>query len=253
MDELGEITESESPYCYVGSNPVQRIDPDGRTWGDIIAGAVIGVATNILPGSTSYRESYTPTDASDYNSMLRAVDNSAAVAGGGAMILGADEMAAGGSIAFAGAAVSATGIGAVAGGPAMAAGGVIALKGALTVGAGAMLMNNANTNQKAGYDYGNNKESSSSSAKPNNAKPSLTNTKAAVKEAQGKVGGSLPKGKDGKFGSPQRGDSKKGYRLDPGHPGKPQGHPESGSHVNWWDYSKGKRDGTNSGAIPIKD
>jgi hypothetical protein len=118
------------------------------------------------------------------------------------------------------------------------------------MGAGAMLMSNSNANKNAGYDYG--KKNDVNSNKPNSDKPSLSNTKAAVKDAQNKVGGSLPKGKPGKFGSPQRGDSKKGYRLDPGHPGKPQGDAEAGAHVNWWDYTNGKRDGTNSGAIPIK-
>jgi len=82
----------------------------------------------------------------------------------------------------------------------------------------------------------------------------LSSVKKAVAEAQAKVGGSLPKGKDGKYGSPQRGDSRKGYRLDPGHPNKPAGHPEAGPHVNWWDYSGGKNKtaGGKKGAIPIQ-
>jgi hypothetical protein len=46
---------------------------------------------------------------------------------------------------------------------------------------------------------------------------------------------------------------KKGYRLDPSHPNRPVGDPENGPHVNWWDYTKGKRgSGGESGAIPIK-
>ena len=49
-----------------------------------------------------------------------------------------------------------------------------------------------------------------------------------------------------------RGCSKKGYRLDPGHPGKPIGDPEYGPHINYWDYTKGKRGkGGKSGAVPI--
>ena len=74
-----------------------------------------------------------------------------------------------------------------------------------------------------------------SDKKTDTNKGTLSGTKKAVKEAQDKVEGSLPKGKPGKKGSPQRGDSKKGYRLDPGHPNRPKGDPESGPHVNWWD------------------
>ena len=83
-------------------------------------------------------------------------------------------------------------------------------------------------------------------------KYTITEVKNALSKVHEEVG-SLPKGKVGKFGSPQRGDSKKGYRLDPGHPGKPEGDPEASAHVNWWDYTDGKRNGKNSGAIPIKE
>lgn len=81
-------------------------------------------------------------------------------------------------------------------------------------------------------------------------------TISAVKKALSKVheilGGCLPKGKPGKFGSPQRGTSKKGYRLDPAHPNAEPGSPESVDHINWWDYTSGKRgSGGRSGAEPI--
>jgi uncharacterized protein RhaS with RHS repeats len=33
-DVLGELRYNESPYCYVGNNPISRIDPDGRLWAD---------------------------------------------------------------------------------------------------------------------------------------------------------------------------------------------------------------------------
>lgn len=33
-----------------------------------------------------------------------------------------------------------------------------------------------------------------------------------------------------------RGNPKKGYRLDPGHPSGPHNKP----HINYWDYTKGK-------------
>ncbi len=49
------------------------------------------------------------------------------------------------------------------------------------------------------------------------APPALRKIKAALGAVHGEVG-KLPKGKPGKFGSPQRGTTKKGYRLDPPHP-----------------------------------
>lgn len=87
-------------------------------------------------------------------------------------------------------------------------------------------------------------------------KGSLSGTKKALKQAKEKLGlgdGSLPKGKQGKFGSPQRGDSKKGYRLDPAHPNAKKGSGEEYPHINVWDYTKGKRGkGGVEEVIPIK-
>ena len=89
-------------------------------------------------------------------------------------------------------------------------------------------------------------------AKVANKAVKLSETKAALKQVHNIMGGSLPKGTPGKFGSPQRGTSIKGYRLDPAHPGKPIGHPESVPHINYWDYTNGKKGkGGISGAIPI--
>ena len=83
---------------------------------------------------------------------------------------------------------------------------------------------------------------------------SLSGLKATLSRVHEIIGGSLPKGSAGKFGSPQRGDSIKGYRYDNvGHPkaGSPD---EAGPHINWWDYSKGKRgNGGKSGAVPVPD
>ncbi len=84
-------------------------------------------------------------------------------------------------------------------------------------------------------------------------RPSLSAHKEALKKIQEEVG-KLPKSRSGKFGSPQAGNSKKGYRLDPPHDGAVKGSAESKYHFNWWDYSNGKRgNGGRSGAIPIGD
>jgi RHS repeat-associated protein len=80
----------------------------------------------------------------------------------------------------------------------------------------------------------------------------LSAIKKALKDVHKKIGGSLPKGKPGKFDSPQRGTTTKGYRLDPGHPDKSPGDPEAGPHINWWDYTEKKRkQGGPHGAEPI--
>ena len=83
-------------------------------------------------------------------------------------------------------------------------------------------------------------------------KVTITLVKKALRKVHKILGGPLPKGDKGKFGSPQRGDARKGYRLDPAHPNRPKGDPESVPHINWWDYTKGKRGkGGASGAEPI--
>ena len=88
-------------------------------------------------------------------------------------------------------------------------------------------------------------------------KGSLSGTKKALGIAKSKLGldrtESLPKNK-AKFGSPSRGDKRKGYRLDPAHPNATPGSGEEYPHINYWDYTNGKRkSGGISGAIPIKE
>lgn len=56
-----------------------------------------------------------------------------------------------------------------------------------------------------------------------------------------RIEGPLPKIERGKFGSPQRSDGTKGYRLDPGHPNRPATDPEASFHINWWDKTFGRK------------
>jgi len=86
------------------------------------------------------------------------------------------------------------------------------------------------------------------------AKLTISAIKKALTEVHKKVG-KLPKGKKGKFGSAQRGDKTKGYRLDKeGHP-KSKNPNEKGPHINWWDFTKGKwnkgKGPGSKGAVPI--
>lgn len=83
--------------------------------------------------------------------------------------------------------------------------------------------------------------------------PSISQIKQALRQVYEILGGPLPKGEPGKFGSPQRGDTIKGYRLDPPHPSAKTGTPDSYPHVNYWDYTKGKRSSGQGikGSVPI--
>ncbi|WP_084480090.1 RHS repeat domain-containing protein [Methylomicrobium lacus] len=84
-------------------------------------------------------------------------------------------------------------------------------------------------------------------------KPSLSAHKEALAKVHKEVG-KQPKGEPGKFGSPQAGTAKKGYRLDPPHDGVAKGDAESKFHINWWDYSNGKKgNGGRNGAVSIED
>jgi hypothetical protein len=75
----------------------------------------------------------------------------------------------------------------------------------------------------------------------------------AVRIVHDRFGGRLPKWKPGKWGSPQRGTAQKGYRLDPPHPNAKPGTPEEGWHINYWDWTKGKKgSGGDWGAIRIE-
>jgi len=111
------------------------------------------------------------------------------------------------------------------------------------VGVGGLTLYNMSHNQGPGSRGG---PSTSSSGEP-----TPVSTKEAVKQAHNEVGKQTERG-TGKFGSPMRGNAKKGYRLDPPNPNG-KGHEKTHKHVNWWDYTKGKRGkGGRKGYIPIK-
>lgn len=149
--------------------------------------------TNVVPGSTSLRNSYTPTDAADYNSALRNTETAAMVIGEGMVKDGS------------GAITSGLAVAAVAGTASLA---VVDAPVTVPVAAGGgVLLANGSANAVAGYNYGS-KEKSDTKGE---SKGSLSGTKEALKDDKGKIGlepnESLPKGGNGKFGSPQRGDS----------------------------------------------
>jgi hypothetical protein len=148
------------------------------------------------------------------------------------VVQGGVEVLAGGAAQGGGVAACGTGVGCLVTAPAVVAGTAAEVHGAATAaeGFGHLLFKAA--------------EGSASD------KPSLSDHKEALKQVHEKVG-KLPKGEQGKFGSPQRGTPKKGYRLDPGHPNSPHS-TERGPHINYWGYTGGKRGaGGISGAVAI--
>ncbi len=80
-----------SPYCYVGNNPISRIDPDGNDGWDVIKGYAVATADNFTGGLVNLRGSVSYTDPADFNHGQDLGDASN-------IVMGADEAATGGSI-----------------------------------------------------------------------------------------------------------------------------------------------------------
>ena len=156
VDPLAEKYYSSSPFVYCNNNPVRFIDPNGKDGWDIVVGYGIGFVTNVIPGTGFLRDTYTPTDASDYNNALRGMDNASMVVGAAMIVDGGINITTGGTVATAGVAVTAgsAGTGVVVGAPVAAGGATIAGIGTVEIGAGTLLMSNAGTNKSAGYDRG---------------------------------------------------------------------------------------------------
>lgn len=91
VDKLAEKYISESPYDYVGNNPILRIDKDGRDWGIIIDHAA---RTITITGQFTYNSGM------DGTTMQEAADNWNGQSGKFSYVIGKGEGAVSYSISF---------------------------------------------------------------------------------------------------------------------------------------------------------
>jgi RHS repeat-associated protein len=180
VDPLTEKYYSYSPYAFCNNNPVNFVDPDGKSWYDTVIGYAIGATTNIVPGTSRLRDSYSPDDASDYNSALRTADNTAEAVGEFITVAGVIGTTVGATMTFSGtgAAVSSAGTLAVVAVPVAVAGMKVTAVGMTAAASGMMMMSNSAANKSGGYERGKSNVSSGNK----NSKHANQKAKAAAEQ-----------------------------------------------------------------------
>jgi hypothetical protein len=158
IDPIASQFVTLSPYCYVGNDPIRKIDPDGQAWYDKVAGVAVGLATTFTDPTTSYlvrtAVGNIVGDATDYNSGLQHADASAMAVGNATKNAGAATAA----VALTTAATAGTASLAVVDAPVtvpVAGVSLVAAGGAAAVSlTGAAVEVKAMANASMGYDYG---------------------------------------------------------------------------------------------------
>ena len=163
-DPLSDKYYGISPYAFCGNNPIRYEDVDGEDWVDKVVGYAIGIATNLIPGTGTMRDAYSPNSSSDYNSTLQTTDDAASALGTALVVGGTGGMAIGGTVAAAGVGVtvSTAGVGAIVGAPAVAVGAEVASVSAATTVTGGIMVMNSSKNKSDGYERGKSSKNSSS-------------------------------------------------------------------------------------------
>ena len=154
VDPMAEKYYGIGPLTYCAGNPVNLVDPNGEDFLDWLKGFLVGVATNIFPGTGFVRDMVTPTDRQDYNNALETVDKAAEFVGNVSMTTGAAGGAMGAAMASAGSGLVLSVAGVPEGVVVAGAGATMMLEGAELVAAGTLLKANSAANQAGGYDRG---------------------------------------------------------------------------------------------------
>ncbi|MEZ4755487.1 MAG: RHS repeat-associated core domain-containing protein [Flavobacteriales bacterium] len=157
LDPLAADYASWSPYNYVAGNPISKVDPDGKSWWDVVAGGAMAVAQNMGVSPVVIVAAHVAlaphiSSASDFQRGQHYGHVTSLVAGTMMEVDGALNVAIGlSATGGAGGALAVTGGGAAPVlGPVAAGGAIVAAGGAVEGAYGAYVAGNARQNLMAG-------------------------------------------------------------------------------------------------------